>query len=517
MLLILKNLHHLINPLKKLNSDSQHFFPLYILISSFIFKLIFHLTIPLDFSYDETILTHISLQPLNILLHTIQAEPHGPLFYLLLKLFPISHPNLTRILIISLSYILIASCYLFALKNKLIQKLNLKWGLVLFFSSNTFILHTNFVKQDILTLPIALWVFTLAALYTTKPKKNHLLILSHLLSALILPASYIPYFTVFLFLFAITMFQKTKKLPWTLFFLQSLYCLIFLFLWGFHQINLNQDRFPWFSDMDNSLIQSLTIQITGSSVYGFPTDLAIIIFVLLTIVGIHKLRSKIDLHFQFFPFIYTFLLYLLLFYQLQFFVQARYSIFIFLVLCYFAGVGLSFLKKPPLLRFALISIFFVSGYNYLLHLNTTNTSQYYKLKKSLINHSQTRPFGFISDTHLFAFTFALNYLKNQTQIIPVHPTKPNIFLNQSNYTKDLLLLDAEIVNTSFKNLQHLLSQNHLENYFYLMSTDLSYSDNQKMVLQVLESSCATHQVILQGNSDLLFAYENCNFDSSSNQ
>jgi hypothetical protein len=484
---------------------------------TYITKILLHLRQSFTYLYDETLLTSISTQPTKQLLHTIKAEPHGPLFYFFLKLFPIQNPNLTRTLLITLSYFLIFIAYLFLKKQKLSNAI--KWGLALFFCTNAFILQTYFIKQNIIALPINLWIIILSITILNKPKNKNItkwILTSHFLSLTLLPLSYIPYMTSVFVLFGTTMMLKNNKTAWISWIPHTIITTLYLTLFGAQQIYLNRLRFPWFEDFNNSLIEIVSLQLTGASIRIFATDLVILTFMFLVITGLLSLiKNTKEFHFKFFPLIYLSALYTLTLYQFQFFTQDRYSVYLLLLLCLLAGYKIKDIKKPKKFKLALYSVFLISGLNFIIPTHLEADAQYHILTDTLSKKSQDKTFGLTSDVPLFNFTLKQNYFPKNNHIIPVHPLRPNLLKNSHEFTQELLMLDALTINHPKEEIKQLLTQNNLQNYFYITSIgkhQLKYFDKNYLLLEIFEESCQTHQLLAHGENDIIMAYENCSFE-----
>src|SRR5690606_23436487 len=100
-----------------------------------IFLCLLNIKTPRTLNYDETIITHISRQPVKQLSNTIQAEPHPPGYYLFLSLLPTADIFATRLINTIVSHFIFFIGLIIAYKTRVVQKFNLTWGFCFIFAA----------------------------------------------------------------------------------------------------------------------------------------------------------------------------------------------------------------------------------------------------------------------------------------------------------------------------------------------------------------------------------------------
>lgn len=225
--------------------------------------------------YDEIVVTEISKQPTLQLLDTIKAEPHPPLFYLVLKVFSGYPDKVTKTIVLTASFVLSFLVLVYLKKTQLLKKHRLSLGLSFLFGSYNFLSISTTIKQDAVSVPLFLF-FLATALYLfdkrNRQNRKHLL-LAHFLTTSLLGFGYILYFQALAIITMVTFLLKRKKLSSALLITQFILLGLFLKSWGYKQMLINQNRFVWVSENYNSLVRSLSFHLTGIEPVVFFADI----------------------------------------------------------------------------------------------------------------------------------------------------------------------------------------------------------------------------------------------------
>src|SRR3989344_8893322 len=128
------------------------FLPFVILLSLFAVRLISNLKETVHFGYDEAVVYEISKLSVSELIDTVQAEPHPPGFYLLVKTLAGFGKNNLRLLLTSFGTFLTFASLVIAHKNNLLEKYKFTLGISLFLGTSGFISVLSTLKQDIISL-----------------------------------------------------------------------------------------------------------------------------------------------------------------------------------------------------------------------------------------------------------------------------------------------------------------------------------------------------------------------------
>lgn len=470
-----------------LSSGSFIYLPL---VVSFIIILINISSRGTGYWYDEIITTEISKQPLNQLFETIKAEPHPPLFYLMLKLLPVDNQALTRLTITLISFVLMIFTIFYGIRSGVIERHRLKLGIILFLSSPFWYEVATGVKQDSITVPIFILAILVSLNYLTKSNKSSLWLLA-LTSLVTLGFGYITFAKVFILLITIAIIKPSQK------FLAPITLLLFVafayfFVYGQDQFANNLGRFSWQQDQYRSLISSFTKAVGG---YLNTKDFIFIAdgFFIASLFLISKYKkSKADNLMLAVYFGIT-----VLYYFVFGVARTRYIPEVFVLYFAFVGWGLSDIvsqsgsKINSVIGIACI-FYFLNG---LMNFYRTNESFIsYKIQNQTIGNLVGEHKTGIIDRHpIESFIRKQGYFRDNLNAIPISPFRP---LKQDKYiTNELLSLDGNFVPLPQLQILENLKATEINRFIYIVTDTVFwgdfklYYDPNQDVLKVLDRYC----------------------------
>ncbi|GEM_PF-6901395 len=476
----------------------------FILILGYSLNLIFISIFKYNYSYDEIIVTEISKQPISTLLNTIKAEPHPPGFYFLLKFLPVDNPTATKLIITSASFILSMGTIFFLHKKELINKFKLKHGLVLFFSSYTFLSISTEVKQTSLSAPILL-LFLSTLFYTANKNKISPinLITINISALLLLSLGYINYLIGLFTLIAICLIKKNKLLIYSSIF-QLIILLFFLKLFALDQIIINTHRFSWINEFYSNPINLLSTHISGFYSQHPALDIPLIFFLLLIFLGIYKNNTKTPKAFYYAQIVALILFLITIITKTS--VRVRYSTPLLFTLSTLAGWGLIALNnafKTNSLYKPTISLFFCLGFLGHIYNQTTIQKNNQIIVNAVNSFPENKKVALAIDREIYPLAFKLKFFKNKKNLIPVNFFNPGLIENSqtitqkhlTNYSPPRLPLKIKYENYLFVDIQRPIKSN-------------SEKDKINLIL-TLNKSCKQSNIININNSFTLYSFEDC--------
>jgi len=488
------------------------YLPFIVLILSLVVKIIILLHIPSFYVFDEIIITQISRLSLPQLLNTIRVEPHPPLFYLFLKMFPIENVLISKIIITLVSYLLFFLAFLYAFQRKIIQNHKLSLGLTIFVISFGFLEITSRVKQDSVSLPILFIIAFISLNMARLPSSLNIkeLLTAHFLTLVLLFTGYIAYFQAMLVLLLATIYLHKFSVPRYLYLAQALVLSVYFSLYGYSQLVANSQRFTWVNDLYNSLLYAIRAYLGGYSGINFYVEALLIAFAFFFIKSLIKPPS---INRQFFlNVVYLIVFLTITAYVTKFFVTIRYISFLFLLISLAVGWGItsSFTKKGYIYLF--VAIVFTVNLTYYAVDIVSSTRGNETIESILNRYSKTSKVGLLMDSTISPLIHTL-YNQSNENIVPVSVLFPRL-LEERRIDSILLMLDGNFKNKQFYEIKSLLSENNLESYVYLLtlSNKQGYYDPERLVLRVLNDTCKSKEFIPLNYNNIIFVFRSCELE-----
>lgn len=461
-----------------------------------------------NYWYDEIIVTEISKQSLPQLLYTIQAEPHPPGFYLLLKLFPVNNPIITKSILTIICYSLILATLSYASFQGLISRYKLSLGLIIFFCSYTFQTITSDVKQNAISFPLTLLalISLTATLQHTKKQTVNTILINSTLSALLF-FNYINYLICFTGLILIFIFKKTRLLLITTG-IQSTIALGTFLLFIHKQIILNSGRFSWVNEFYTDPLNTLSVHLSGSYINNLMAQLVLIIFFALISIGLtqnktvsKKTRATLSL-------LTLLLITVSVFTNIS--VRSRYITIPLLFLSIQAGWGLSSLPKS--LRNLFPVLFFSLGLLSYTNERLLFQQNYNTIIQAIDSLPKNKQSSLLIDENIFPLAFKLHYLPSLNNIYPTNFFHPQALESSSTITQSLLTLQNHNL-TNLDETAQLLNQSAYDNYIYLTFNKPQDNNIQSSVYipLALNTVCNTFSLINPNPTLTIHLFENCAF------
>ena len=468
------------------------------------------------YNYDDFVVTTVALQPMHQFWDTLQSEPHPPGFYLLIKFVSqyLPPPTQLKITLTISSYLILIGSILFASKNQLIKKYDLKLGLLIFFSSFGLLELTNYVKQDIITFPLFFLylLFLLSKVAIKKLATKEWLVL-HLGLFPIFFLGYLYYAQALALLIVFATYRiyldkhQLKKII-TFFVLQIFLILSYGLLFGFNQLHTNLTRFGWVARQNNDLISNLSTFLTGASPHHLITDISILGFLLLVFSAVSSEFKKKNAFQSLF--LLLALSILLFTYGGNLFSQIRYSILFFLFISVVAGWGLTKIRQKwvhalaILLVFSLRATLFIKGHEVL----KTSFTNFLHTLDEIADESRSQV-GLISSAPSAPQYLKLQFFRDKSNIIPLNVSHVELYKQDTFTQQDLLYLDYEI-NISKDEVRNNLLSTGLDRFIYIFLDDDSYHDPKKAVPNVLIENCKLGKITpIQSSNSIIYFYKKC--------
>lgn len=494
------------------------FLPVWILL----FNLIFHLLITINIAslnYDEFILLSISKQPTHEFFNTIQAEPHPLGFYLLLRLFQLTHFSTSQIRIILTAFFhsVLLFTTIFAYKSKLIEKFNAKLGLSLVFTSFVIFQVGIQVKQDVVSFPL-FFVFFVSSFCLAFLKTRHPQVLksvSFFSVTLLLFFSYIyllfSSITILLFLvFA----MKKKAANGTFFFctliVLTISSLFYFYAYGHYQIEnnyLQKNRFLWTQTVPNSFIAGIPGSIAGAQLDGPIGDAFTIIFIVLFFTAIKQNRKSSETAHRWV--LAAFLIFLLTTSFSRLFVQDRYSVPVFMVFMFICGsvVGI---KLRQSLIWILLFVLYIRSATVILSASD-NTRSFETLARVLSEVSQNQKTGLLSNLPGGGLYLKVRFAPKLPQIIPLSTSKNSALIPKPIFNRQYLSESAESIEKTSSDLQADFRSLQFSQFVLVDSYSSAYSfyDPEHRTKSALASMCTKNDELVQFNSVDVVLFSDC--------
>lgn len=466
--------------------------------------------------YDEIIFISFSKQPFLLLLETLSAEPHPPGFFLFLKLFPVENILATRLLLLGMSYALLAIGVVYAYKTKLVDHAKLSWGLLLFLTSYSFYSATMYVRDRSISIPLAFIMLLMALNIVRDPQKysstRHMSMLG-VLMVVVMVMSY----DVFLFLIVATIsigiYVRNKSIVLMHAFV-GFAGVLYTMLYGAGQLMGNADRSIWFSYVYNSLFHSFYKHIAGVLPFSFMTDIAVGIYIVLIGVGLYvqykKKPSPVVAGIFFLMICWS-----ILSYVLHLFPRPHYVALLYLLVSIIAGWGMIRIAHKKL-QYALFVILAIVGFSaYMLDIQRTRTL--YTNLPRIIGDSiegEKEPYGLLSTAPLMPYVLKIEYFPEEKRLIPLQ------IMTEKHLGADSITVDHLSADTVFDSgvltadeISRRLGVFGLQNILYYSSpfTNTYAVDYSQATLLVLAASCEERGVQKITDTQYLYTFRNCLF------
>lgn len=340
------------------------------------------------YDYDETIITSISRQPLEMLIDTVKAEPHPPTFYIFLKVFNTENIIVTKIFttIIALSLTII-SFYVGEKKN-LWEKHKLYPALLLITLSTGYLYSISRVKQDFITIPLTILFFTIYLLYRREKEikyLNWMFLISMIIGSLgIRPLANLVPIWLFELIKEILLSIKSKKITSNtknILIRGLLIGLVFnsyMGIYGTEQLAINKYRLAWTYEGTNSLGVAIVYSfLPYNSIKPYAEFILVLTFLALFIKYIQANKTQDSDKLNLTKDLYQILLLNILFgYATQSFTQIRYA-FLSIFLLYM--ILASFRIRKEDIKFIIMMLPSLLALNLITYGKEIN-STYYTLK-----------------------------------------------------------------------------------------------------------------------------------------
>lgn len=499
---------------------SVYFLPIVILC----FNLVFHLIVTLriaSLNYDEFVLLAISKQPWTEFLDTTQVEPHPLGFYLLLRAFDFIHLSTEhiRIAVTAFFHVSLIFATVIAYKAKLVEKLNIKLGLSLAFTSFCIFEIGCQIKQDVISFPFFILFFISAYILFLAEKSQKTLLLKSLIlvSAIgVVFISYIYFLFTLISLGLFFVFSLIKKNRQTAtFFLSCLVVILTLFAlyyfsFGHLQIEnnyLSKNRFLWTKDIPNSFIHRLPEITAGVRLYDPLSDIFTLTFLVLFSYAIYQYREtkKTEL----ILFISLFLSYMVVSYVLRLFVQNRYGIptfFLFFLIC-----GAQWGKKT---RYILVGIIYFVLYTKTATLvisAISNTLAFQELSQSLQSLPVGEKTGLLSNVPGVSVYIKVRFLNNLEEVFPLSTSKNTSIIPAYSFNRQHFSESSEVIQKSTEELSAEFRNLKFERFIYIDSVNSAYGyyDPEERIKNSLSSMCRTIKPSNQFDNVTIYVFTEC--------
>src|SRR3989338_9060846 len=125
----------------------------------FLLLLVLYIVYPLGYTYDEVIVDSIARQPIADILHVLQTEPYPPGYIFLLKMFPMDYQLVARMLATTIVHVGVLGALWYGKRTKILNKLSLIPGLIVFLCSYAFLIPSVYIKAEIFSMPLMMILF----------------------------------------------------------------------------------------------------------------------------------------------------------------------------------------------------------------------------------------------------------------------------------------------------------------------------------------------------------------------
>lgn len=488
------------------------------MFGSVVIRMVLLLIFPPLYSYDEIIFISFSKQPFPLLLETLMAEPHPPGFFLLLKLLPVEHILVTRLIMVFISFSIVGIGLLYGYKTKIMQKANLTWGIALFLTSYSFYASTMYVRDKSISFPIS-FVGIIMMLHVLEKGRKKLTILDSMglgiVGVLLLLLSY----DVFLFfMIALIMFSVCirKKELFSAVGAITIITGVYMWIYGIRQFAGNTDRSIWFSYVYNSVFHSFYKHIAGVLPFSFITDVSFFIYILLIGIFFSKTAGE-----QKKPTVVVIGVCILtacwgvVSFGLHLFPRPHYVALLYLLVSIIAGWGMIRIAHKKL-QYALFVILAIVGFSaYMLDIQRTRTL--YTNLPRIIGDSiegEKEPYGLLSTAPLMPYVLKIEYFPEEKRLIPLQ------IMTEKHLGADSITVDHLSADTVFDSgvltadkISRRLGVFGLQNIMYYSSpfTNTYAVDYSQATLLVLAASCEERGVQKITDTQYLYTFRNCLF------
>ena len=474
------------------------------LIIVFFIKLLLILTLKPVYWNDEMIIAEISKQDVFIILNLILAERHPPLFYFLVKFIPTDKLLLTRIILTIFNHGLILAVLLQIKKVKTFFSEGIDIGLSLFLVSASFFIMSGDLKSQVLSLPLVFYALYL--IYRYKKDNLNFAFNLNIIFSLILLNDYFDYIFI-TSLFAVrTFIEKDFQTLRKVFIFQTGIFSIFFFIFLKNQMILNIHNFAWVSAYSESnsgnFLRNLITQFTAYESYTlFPFAIFCLSLSIIGLFGIYKKTDKSQFFLIFLYIVGIFYLNSLF----GFFIRARYSYFLFLLICLLSGIGLSVFLKNKKAIFAIIFAYLLIGANGYIKTKIHFNNFTYGLKSELAKESEPLNVGFITNgQNVFPYVFNRYYL-SQKNVIPINYANGLVFSQKMTQEDILAARDPEWS----QNLLNTIKDNKINTIFYTDNMYLRKEEYHYLVEKELNLLCKNKAKVEINKLPVLLKYSNC--------
>ncbi len=472
-----------------------------------------------NYWYDEVITTNISQQSTSNILDVVQAEPHPPGIYFLLKFFPTENPNATRIFVSILSFGLFAGALFFAFKSNILNEHKLTLGILLFMTSYIWLELSTNIKQEFITFPLFIWSIFSFIKYLEHQNNKYFTLLGFI--ALVTMFFGYLYFIKIMALFLIAYFNKPNNFKTKLMIFIGVIILVYFAVFGYQQLVTNNGRFTWQQYKYNGpivLLVSSTVGLTNSINTLFLGELTVLAMLFIFYEFIRNKKSNVQIQLTWY-FVFFFII------DFCIFGTARNRYISELVFIFYLFVGMqltSYLEnfsntkyKIPL---SIILVLLTFNALFSINIDLMADNLYADINTFLAQNAleSKTPIGLIDRHPNEAFIRKIGYFKDNNMIKPINVYDQS-YMAENIVTRQLLKLEGEYKPQNMETTKKQLANTKLTKFNYVAgdtfkwSNEKWYYDPSQLVLSTLDKYCKIKDLKFL-KIKFIIIFDQCNFN-----